>query len=117
MIEVEIIKGIPKDKINKFEDRVVYNTAAITREYVKSSHGYPYLSGKLERTETASAITGGNKEYNLLAGVDYAKYVWDMTNVNWTNSETIPKWYYNAFRQKGNIFLVNAIIRAMEEIK
>ena len=35
-VEVKILKGIPVEQINKFEDRVVYNTALATREYVKS---------------------------------------------------------------------------------
>ena len=38
-IEVKVIRGIPKDQINKFEDKVVYNTAVATREYVKGRHG------------------------------------------------------------------------------
>jgi hypothetical protein len=48
--------------------------------------------------------------------VNYAKYVWNMTNVKWTNSSTIPQWYYNVFRQKGNLLLTNAVVKAKKEI-
>ena len=76
-IEVKIVKGIPSEQISKFEDRVVYNTAVVTREYVKSRNAYPYLSGKLARTEMATPILGSNKQYELTAGVDYATTVWN----------------------------------------
>lgn len=115
-IEVKIIKGIPTQQINKFEDKVVYNTAVTTREFTKGKNAYPYRTGELRRSEVASAITGSNKEYGLGAGVNYAKYVWNMTNVKWTNSNTIPQWYYNAFRQKGALLLNNAVIKAKKEI-
>ena len=115
-IEVKIIKGIPTQQINKFEDRVVYNTAVATKEFTKGQNAYPYRTGELRRAEVASAITGSNKEYGLGAGVNYAKYVWNMTNVKWTNSSTIPQWYYNVFRQKGNLLLTNAVVKAKKEI-
>lgn len=115
-IEVKIIKGIPTQQINKFEDRVVYNTAVATKEFTKGQNAYPYRTGELRRAEVASAITGSNKEYGLGAGVNYAKYVWNMTNVKWTNSSTIPQWYYNAFRQKGTLLLTNAVVKAKKEI-
>lgn len=115
-IEVKIIKGIPTQQINKFEDRVVYNTAVTTREYVKSRHGYPYKSGELQKSEIASPILGSNKTYELTSGVGYGKTVYNYTNVNWTNSSTIPQWYYNAFRQKGALLLTNAVIKAKKEI-
>ena len=115
-IEVKIIKGIPTQQINKFEDRVVYNTAVATKEFTKGQNAYPYRTGELRRAEVASAITGSNKEYGLGAGVNYAKYVWNMTNVKWTNSSTIPQWYYNTFRQKGTLLLTNAVVKAEKEI-
>lgn len=115
-VEVKIIKGIPTEQINKFEDRVVYNTAVATREYVKGRHGYPYRTGELQKSEIASPIEGSNKTYSLSSGVDYAKTVYNYTNVHWTNPSTIPQWYYNAFRQKGALLLTNAVLKAKKEI-
>lgn len=115
-IEVKVIKGIPVQQIDKFEDRVVYNTALFTREYVKARNAYPYLTGKLARSEIASPITGSRKTYGLTSGVDYAKYVWAMKDVNWTNPSTKPQWYYTAFKEKGYSFITNAVMAAKKEI-
>lgn len=115
-IEVKIIKRIPKEQIDKFEDRVVYNTAVLTREYTKSRNTYPYRTGKLSRTESAVPVTGQNKEYGLGAGVDYAKYVYKMNNVNWTNPSTQPQWYYKNFNQHGAVILTGAVVKAKKEI-
>lgn len=115
-VEVKIIKGLPVEQISKFEDRTIYNTAITTREYTKSRNAYPYRTGKLMRSEVSSPITGSNKEYGLTGGVDYAKDVWKMENVNWTNKNTKPQWYYSCFREKGAVLLTNAVIRALKEI-
>ena len=115
-IEVKIIKGIPTQQINKFEDRVVYNTAVATREYTKGRNAYPYRTGELRRQEVASPILGSNKEYELTAGVSYGKTVYNYTNVKWTNPSTLPQWYYNMFKQKGALLLTNAVIKAKGEI-
>ena len=115
-IEVQIIKGIPTQQINKFEDRVVYNTAVATREYTKGRNAYPYRTGELRRQEVASPILGSNKEYELTAGVSYGKTVYNYTNVKWTNPSTVPQWYYNMFKQKGALLLTNAVIKAKGEI-
>lgn len=115
-IEVQIIKDIPKDQIKKFEDRTTYNTAVLTREYTKSANAYPYLTGELRRSEVSSPIVGSNNSYGLIAGVKYAKRVWNYKNVNWTNASTQPQWYYSVFRQKGASIVNNAVSRALKEI-
>ena len=117
-IDVIIKKGIPVEQINRFEDRVVYNTTITTREYTKSKNAYPYLTGALMRSEVAAPIfKEGDKSYGLTSGVDYAKKVWNYNNVNWTNPSTLPQWYYNAFREKGALLLTNAVIKSIKEIK
>lgn len=115
-VEVRIVKDIPKEQINKFEDKVVYNTAVITREYTKGSSAYPYRTGKLMQTEVSAPILGSNKDYGLSAGVNYAKRVWNYNNVNWTNPSTQPQWYYNVYRQRGASIINNAVIRAIKEV-
>ena len=116
-IEVQIIKDIPTNQINEFEDRVVYNTAVLTREMTKSSSSYPYLTGKLARTEISIPVQGSNKEYSLLAGVDYAKYVWKMENAKWTNSSTKPKWYLTNYKLYKESIIKTAINRALRSLK
>lgn len=115
-VKFEWVKPIPKEQINQFEDRVVYNTAVYTREYTKGSGVYPYLSGELSRSESASPIVGSHKEYGLTAGVDYALYVWNMKNVNWTNSSTQPQWYYTQFKNNAETIVNQAISSALKEI-
>ena len=115
-IEVKIIKDLPKEQIEKFEDKMTYNCAVITREYTKGENAYPYLTGELQRQEIAAPIIGSNKEYGLSKGVDYAVSVWKMTNVNWTNKNTQPQWYYSVFNKKGDTILHEAANTALKEI-
>ena len=115
-IEIKIIKDLPIEQINQFEDKVVYNTAVATREYTKNINAFPYLTGTLRREEIASPVQGSNKEYSLLTGVDYASRVWKMTNVKWTNKSTKPQWYYNSFNEKGALILSEAVTKAKKEI-
>lgn len=115
-VEIKIVNDIPKEQIGRLEDRVIYNTAALTREYTKGASAYPYLSGELSRQEIQAPIEGSNKEYGLLGGVDYAKYVWNMTNVKWSNPSTKPQWYYSVLREKEAIIVNNALNKALKEI-
>ena len=115
--DVEIIKDIPEREISLFEDRVVYFSAVETREFTKTAEAYPKLSGKLQDEEIASQITGGNGVYNLLAGTDYAKAVWKMSDVNWTNTKTQPQWYYSVFRRHEKTIINLAETKALKEIK
>ena len=115
-IEIQIIKGIPKEQIEKFEDKVVYDVAVATREYTKSRNAFPYLTGTLRREEVSSPVVGSNKEYGLTSGVDYATYVWRKTKARWTNPNTKPQWYYNCFNEKGALLLTEAVIKAKKEV-
>ena len=115
-VSIEWVKPLPVKEINKFEDRVVYNAAFYTREYTKGSSAYPYLSGTLAREEAKAPIVGGNKEYGLSAGVDYAKYVWNMKDVNWTNKSTKPQWYYTQYINDKEKIIYQAVNTALKEI-
>lgn len=116
-VEIEIIKELPKKQMETFEDKVVYNVALMTRNTTKENKFYPHLTGELERQEIASPISGSNMTYSLLSGVDYAKYVWKMTDVKWTNPQTQPQWYYNAFNKQKEILVSGAVVKALKEIK
>jgi len=115
-IEVQIIKGLPTEKIAKFEDKVVYDVAVLTREYAKGSDAFPYLTGELMRSEVAAPIVSTDKGYGLTSGVDYATRVWNYTNAKWTNPATEPQWYYSIFNKNGSTILSDAVIRALKEI-
>lgn len=116
-VEIEIVKGLPKQQIEQFEDKVVYNVAVMTRETTKANNFYPHLTGELERQEIKEPILGSNMTYSLTGGVDYAKYVWKMTDVNWTNKQTQPQWYYNAFVKQKEVITTASVVKALKEIK
>jgi hypothetical protein len=116
-VEIEIVKGIPSEQIENFLDKTVYNVAVETREETKSLNAFPVRTGTLQREEVAQEIIGNNKEYGLGAGTSYAKYVWKMENVNWTNKSTLPHWYYTVFNKKGATILTNAINKALKGLK
>ena len=115
--EVKIIKELPKEQIEQFIDKTVYNTVVLTREYTKSENAFPYLTGELMRQEISLPISKGYKSYSLLDGVDYAKYVWNYNNVKWTNPSTQPQWYLSTYEKDGASILSNAVARAIKELK
>ena len=115
-IEVKIVKDLPVEQINKFEDKVVYDVAVLTREFTKSSNAFPYLTGELQRQEIAAPIIGSNKDYGLSAGVSYATRVYNFKNANWTNPSTQPQWYYNVFNKNGNTIISDSVVRALKEV-
>lgn len=116
-IEIEIIKGIPEQQIEQFTDRVIYNTAVLTREETKSLNAFPQLSGTLMREELAQQIIGSNKEYGLAGGTSYAKAVYDYEHVNWTNKSTLPHWYKSVFDKSGDMIINNSITRSLKGLK
>ena len=116
-VEISIIKGIPTEQIESFEDRVVYDVAVETREMTKGLRAYPYLSGELERTEIAEPVTGSNKEYSLGAGVDYAVHVYNLDNANWTNPSTEAHWYHTVFDKRKVTIVKEAVFKALKEFK
>ena len=116
-VEIEIVKGIPEEQINKFLDKTIYNVAVLTREETKSLRAYPVRTGTLQKEEVAQEIIGNNKEYGLGAGVPYAKKVYSMENVNWTNKSTLPHWYYSVFNKKGATIISNAFIQTLKGLK
>jgi hypothetical protein len=116
-IDIQVLKDIPTEQIKKFEDRTIYNTAVFTREYTKSSTAYPELSGELKRQEIAAPIENlGNNTYGLTGGVDYAKYVWNYKNAQWTNPNTQPQWYASVLRNNYEVIVNNAVQTALKEV-
>lgn len=116
--EYKFIKDIPKAQIKSFEEKTVYNTAVLTREQTKSSSAFPYLTGKLQRTETSAPIVNcGKNEYGLTDGVSYAKYVWAKKNVLWSNLATQSEWYFSIFKGNYATIIHNAVNRAKGEIR
>lgn len=116
-IDIQILKELPVEQIKKFEDMTIYNIAAITREFTKSSNAYPYLTGELQKSEVALPIQQVDKmNYGLGAGIDYAKKVWNYKNANWTNPSTQPQWYASVLRNNYEVIISNAVQTALKEV-
>lgn len=111
-VEIEIKKGLSKQEIMQFADKVVYNVAVMTRETTKANNAFPYRTGRLQRSEIALPVIGNNAEYGLSSGVDYAIDVWSMRNVKWTNPQTKPQWYYYIFDKSKQMIVSAAVIKA-----
>lgn len=116
-IQVEIIKGLPIEQIEEFEDKTIYNVAVETREFAKSSKAFPYLTGELERQEIAMQVMGNNKEYSLGAGIDYATYVYKLAKANWTNPSTQPQWYHSVFARNKEVIMAQSVANALRSLK
>lgn len=116
-VEIEILKDIPVEQINRFEDRTIYNVAVFTREFTKSKSAYPYLSGELQRQEVSLPIEGSNKEYGLGRGVEYASRVYNYgQNTQWTNPNTEPQWYHTVFSKNYSTIVNQAVSIALKEV-
>lgn len=118
-VKVVIKKDIPEKQIEQFEDKSVYFTALLTREFTKNANAYPRGKTKeLSKQEIGSPIYKMDKNsYGLLAGVSYAKYVWKMTDVKWTNPSTQPQWYSTIYRRKEKTIVEMAQERALKELE
>lgn len=115
-VKIEWEKPIPEKQIERFEDRVVYNCALYTREQTKNDDAFPYLSGKLYENEIKAPILGSSLSYGLSGGVGYAKYVWRMKDVKWTNKSTKPQWYYTEFKNNSEKIVHQAVNTSLKEI-
>ena len=118
--DIEIIKELPKDKINQWEDEVVYMISRKTLDFTDSNRHFPYLTGKLnEASMNEGVVKLGNKTYGLGArGVEYAPKVWNYgQNTNWTNKQTLPKWYVSVYEKYKNQINEIALKNAKGELK
>lgn len=115
-IEVEITKDIPVNKINKFADLVVEGVARATLDMTEGF--FPRLTGDLEIGAYSMGVVGSNKNYGIGSeaktprGDYYAKYVWEMKGVNWTNPNTLEQWYLTTFKNKKEHILNQAVTGA-----
>jgi hypothetical protein len=93
------------------------------REDIVDDKVHIALFGAESESEKAQGVysveqdKGKDKKYSLLSGVDYAKYVWNMENVKWTNSSTKPKWYLTNFEQSASTIVSSAVQRSLRSLQ
>ena len=119
-VEVQILKDLPVDEIEEYMDLTIYGVARATMDYTLSDNRFPYRTGNLQRSSMAHDPRK-EKEYtyclDVPAEADYAKYVWNMENVNWTNLDTYSKWFETVYKEKKDIITQNAVNNAIRSVK
>lgn len=114
-VDIQIVKDLPVDKIDRWEDKVVFEIARKTLDFTDSGSHFPYLTGTLNvASMNEGVVSEGNMTYHLGSrGVEYAPKVWSYgENTNWTNPSTIPQWYFGVFEKYKNEILQDAIVEA-----
>ncbi len=119
-ISFEVVKPMPVKEISNWEDKVVYGIARATLDFTNSSHHFPYLTGELNRASMNEGVVQETKgTYHLGArGVEYAPKVWNYgQNTNWTNKQTLPKWYVSVYNKYRDTINEAALKNAESELK
>ena len=66
-------------------------------------------AGTLRRATSSGGVRGGNGDYYIGSYTNYAKYVWNMSNVHWTTPGTNNKWFARTLKEKGSVITNSAI--------
>ena len=119
-VEVKIIKDLPIEELQKYVDLTIYGVARGTMDYTASDNRFPKRTGNLQMSSMAHDPRKENNGVYCLdvpAEAEYAKYVWNMENVNWTNPETYAKWFITVYQEKKDIITHNAVENAIRSVK
>ena len=93
--------------LKKIPDDILYEIARETLTY-----SYPIIpkdTYTMARQTIANGVRGGNGDFYLKSSPGYAKYVWNMENVNWTTSGTNNKWFVRALKKHGATIIDGSI--------
>lgn len=114
------IKWNPKVQkgLKRIPDKTLFHIASETLDM-----SYPMIpmsnikghAGTLRRSSKAGGVRGGHGDYYIGSYTKYAKYVWNMENVNWTTPGTNNKWFARTLKKHGQVILNNAITKARKE--
>lgn len=121
-VSIEVLKPLPKDKIERWQDKVVYGMARATLDFTSSKQHFPYLTGELQKGSMATGVVTINKKtYGLdydRTTTTYAPRVWQYgEGTNWTNKSTLPQWYISVFDRYTNEIVDVAIKNAESELE
>lgn len=98
------LKRIPDDILFS----VAKQTLDMSTQYTPMSNMKNH-AGTLRRATTSGGVRGGNGDFYIGSYTNYAKYVWNMENVNWTTPGTNNKWFARTLKQHQATILDNAI--------
>lgn len=119
-IQIEIVKDIPTEKIQKYADLVVENVANEVLDYTLADNRFPYKTGNLQRSSMAHRPR--KEKYcvyclDVPPEADYTRYVWGMKNVNWTNPDTYQRWFSTLYKEKKQLINKQASESALRSVK
>lgn len=102
-----------KEDVLEVSDKIMYTVARMTLDnsYTSIPLSNKKGRGKLRQSSTSAGVRGSEGNYYIGSYTDYAKYVWDMENVNWTTPNTNGKWYERNWKRNGKAYMNNAIER------
>lgn len=99
--------------LKKLPDDMLY---AIAKQVLDMSYTtIPKDTHKMAISTQAGGVRRGNGEMTIGSYTDYATYVWNMNNVNWTTPGTNNKWFTRTLKKHGAVILHNAVNRAWKE--
>ena len=119
-VEIKVVKGMPFKELDKYVDLVVYGVARGTMDYTLSDNRFPRRSGNLQMSSMAHdprKEKNGTYCLDVPTEAEYAKYVWKMENVAWTNPNTYPQWFDKVYLEKKELITQNAINNALRSVE
>ena len=121
-VSVEVTRPLPVEKLNQWQDKVVYEMARTTLDFTNTKQHFPRLTGALQEGSMATGVVSINKKtYGLdydKTTTTYAPRVWEYGyGTNWTNKSTLPQWYMSVFDKYKNEIVGLAIKDAESELR
>ena len=104
------LKKLPDDMLYAIAKQVLDMSSTVIPMSNTTEH-----SGTLRKATAAGGVRRGNGEMTIGSYTDYATYVWNMNNVNWTTPGTNNKWFTRTLKKHGATILHNAVNRAWKE--
>lgn len=102
-----------KEEVKQVSDKIMYAVARITLDlsYTNIPLSNSKGRGKLRQTSMSAGVRGSEGNYYIGSYTNYAKYVWNMKDVNWSTPNTFGKWYEENWKRNRTNIMNQAIER------
>lgn len=98
--------------LKKIPDDILYSIARQTLDLSEPMIPMSKIkghAGTLRRSGFSRGVRGGKGDYYIGSYTKYAKYVWNMSGVNWTTPGTNNKWYARTLKKYSSTIINNAV--------
>lgn len=101
------------NEVLQVSDKIMYTVARITLDtsYTSIPLSNSKGRGKLRQSSMSAGVRGSEGNYYIGSYTSYAKYVWNMENVNWSTPNTFGKWYEENWKKNKTNYMKQAIER------